>query len=68
MVNSLRNFLQIIDYELEGNYMELKVRKVKLKSKDVKAIYFDSFPPNGRLPFCMMVVMSNFGIRNSSLL
>lgn len=38
--------------------MELKVRKVKLKSKDVKAIYFDLFPPNGRLPFCMMVVMS----------
>ncbi|HHV30342.1 MAG TPA: GNAT family N-acetyltransferase [Clostridium sp.] len=38
--------------------MELKVKKVSLKSKDVKAIYFDSFPPNERMPFWMMVLMS----------
>ena len=31
--------------------MELKVRKVKLKSKDVKAIYFDSFPQMGGCHF-----------------
>jgi len=38
--------------------MNLTVRKVKLNSKDVKKIYFDSFPPNERMPFWMMVAMS----------
>jgi len=38
--------------------MELKVKKVSLNSKDVKAVYFDSFPPNERMPFWMMEAMS----------
>jgi len=38
--------------------MKLNERKVRLKSKDVKAVYLDSFPPNERMPFWMMVAMS----------
>lgn len=38
--------------------MELKIRNVNLKSKDVKKIYFDAFPPNQRMPFWMMVLLS----------
>lgn len=38
--------------------MQLIAKKVKLSSKDVKRIYFDSFPKNERMPFPMMVAMS----------
>lgn len=38
--------------------MELMVNKVKVKSKDVKAVYYDSFPPSERMPFWMMIAMS----------
>lgn len=38
--------------------MQIKTEKVKLKSVDVKRIYFEAFPPKKRMPFPMMVAMS----------
>lgn len=38
--------------------MDLTVNKVGTNRKDVKAVYFNSFPPNERMPFWMMVAMS----------
>ena len=38
--------------------MLLKTENVKLKSTDVKRIYFEVFPPKERMPFPLMVVMS----------
>lgn len=38
--------------------MQIRSEKVKLKSAEVKHIYFDSFPQNERMPFWMMVAMS----------
>lgn len=38
--------------------MAISVRKVKLRSKDVKRIYFESFPKKERMPFGTMVAMS----------
>lgn len=38
--------------------MQIRSKKVKFRSADVKHIYFDSFPKNERMPFSMMVVMS----------
>ena len=34
------------------------IKKVKLRSSDVKQIYFDTFPKKERMPFPMMVAMS----------
>ena len=38
--------------------MQLKMRKVRLGSADVKRVYFDAFPKKERMPFPMMVAMS----------
>ena len=38
--------------------MQLKTKNVKLKSTDVKRIYFEAFPPKERMPFPLMVAMS----------
>ena len=38
--------------------MEIRKEKVKLKSKDIKRIYFEAFPKKERMPFFMMVAMS----------
>ena len=38
--------------------MQLDITKVKLRSRDIKRIYFDAFPKNERMPFFMMVLMS----------
>ena len=38
--------------------IHLKSQKVKLSSKNVKQIYFESFPKSERMPFPMMVAMS----------
>ena len=38
--------------------MNLKIKKVKLSNKDVKKIYYDSFPKEERMPFPMMVFMT----------
>lgn len=38
--------------------IHLKSRKVRLKSKNVKDIYFEAFPKSERMPFPMMVAMS----------
>jgi len=38
--------------------MNLEVKRVSLKSADVKKVYFDSFPPSERMPFWLMVLMS----------
>ena len=34
------------------------IKKVKLRSSEVKRIYFDAFPKKERMPFFMMVAMS----------
>lgn len=38
--------------------IQLKSQKVRLNSKNVKQIYFESFPKSERMPFPMMVAMS----------
>ena len=38
--------------------MQLDITKVKLRSRNIKCIYFDAFPKNERMPFFMMVLMS----------
>jgi len=38
--------------------MNLEVKRVSLKSADVKKVYYDSFPPSERMPFWLMVLMS----------
>ena len=38
--------------------MQLDITKVKLRSRDIKRIYFDAFPKNERMSFFMMVLMS----------
>lgn len=38
--------------------MQLRTEKVKLKSTDMKQIYFEAFPPKERMPFPLMVAMS----------
>ena len=38
--------------------MQLDITKVKLRSRNIKRIYFDAFPKNERMPFFMMVLMS----------
>lgn len=38
--------------------MNLKIKKVKLSNKDVKRIYFDSFPKKERIPFPIMILLS----------
>lgn len=38
--------------------MQLDIKKVKLSSHNIKRIYFDAFPKNERMPFCLMVLMS----------
>lgn len=38
--------------------MNLEIKKVKLSNKDVKKIYYDSFPKEERMPFPMMVLMT----------
>ena len=38
--------------------MQIRNKKVKFNSSDVKHIYFNSFPKNERMPFFMMVAMS----------
>ena len=38
--------------------MRLDITKVKLRSRNIKRIYFDAFPKNERMPFFMMVLMS----------
>ena len=38
--------------------MRLDITKVKLRSRNIKRIYFDAFPKNERMPFFMMILMS----------
>ena len=38
--------------------MQIRTEKVKLKSVDVKRIYFEAFPLKERMPFPLMVAMS----------
>lgn len=38
--------------------MQIKVKKVRLNSTDIKRIYFEAFPKKERMPFPMMVAMS----------
>lgn len=38
--------------------MQLGIEKVKLRNRDIKHIYYDTFPKNERMPFLMMVAMS----------
>lgn len=38
--------------------MNLEIKKVKLSNKNVKKIYFDSFPKEERMSFLMMVLMT----------
>ena len=38
--------------------MQIRTEKVKLKSVDVKRVYFEAFPPKERMPFPLMVAMS----------
>ena len=38
--------------------MGLRMQKVKIKSTEIKRIYFEAFPKRERMPFPMMVVMS----------
>ena len=38
--------------------MSLQIKKVKLKNKDVKKIYIDSFPKKERMPFALMVLQT----------
>lgn len=42
------------------------IKKVGFKNKEIKRIYFDSFPKNERMPFPMMVAMS--GLWNTDFL
>lgn len=46
--------------------MQIKIKEVKLNSKDIKHIYFEAFPKKERMPFPMMVVMSK--LRNTEFL
>ena len=39
--------------------MEIRDKKVKWNSADIKRIYFEAFPKKERMPFPMMVAMSN---------
>ena len=36
--------------------MQLDITKVKLRSRNIKCIYFDAFPKNERMPFFMMEI------------
>ena len=38
--------------------MRLDITKVKLRSRNIKRIYFDAFSKNERMPFFMMILMS----------
>ena len=38
--------------------MQIRVKKVRLNSTDIKRIYFEAFPKKERMPFPMMVAMS----------
>lgn len=38
--------------------MQIRVKKVRLNSTDIKRIYFEAFPKRERMPFPMMVAMS----------
>lgn len=38
--------------------MQIRTEKVKLRSKEIKRIYFEAFPRQERMPFFMMVAMS----------
>ena len=38
--------------------MQIRMEKVKLSSKDIKHIYFEAFPKKERMPFPLMVAMS----------
>lgn len=38
--------------------MQIRTRKVKWNSKDIKRVYFEAFPKKERMPFPMMVAMS----------
>ncbi len=38
--------------------MQLRTERVKWNSENIKRIYFESFPPNERMPFPMMIAMS----------
>ena len=44
----------------------MRTEKVKFGDKEVKRIYFDSFPKNERMPFFMMIAMS--GLWNTDFL
>ena len=37
--------------------MRLDITKVKLRSRNIKRIYFDAFPKNERMPFFMIFIM-----------
>ena len=38
--------------------MQIRTKKVRLNSTEIKRIYFESFPKKERMPFPMMVAMS----------
>lgn len=38
--------------------MGLEIKKVRLRNKDVKKIYMDSFPKEERMPFALMVLLT----------